>query len=281
MPADLPTHPRLTYADTRLGQMHLRIWPGPADAGGPPVVCLHPVPYSGAYFDHFATELSQRLSVVAVDLMGYGGSAKLEQPAPIAEHAAAVADALQAQGIARYVPLGFHTGSAVGVELALNRPSRVPRLVCVTYPLLYPEDRDEQLAGLGRTPQSSEQLDSLRRRWRFTVNNRAAGVPLDAAISNFIEELRAGDSAWFGFQSMFEYPSEDRLPKVNQPALVINVEGSLKEPTQQAAELIPESSYVEFENMSKGIFELHAQQLASAVSAFVEGPPPEPAPERS
>jgi len=275
MPADLLTHPRKTYADTRLGQMHLRLWPGPADAGGPPVVCLHPVPYSGAYFDHFATELSQRLSVVAVDLMGYGGSAPLDKPMPIAEHAAAVADALQAQGIARYVPLGFHTGSAVGVELALGRPRRVSRLVCITFPLLSPEERADQLAGLGRTPQSGEQLDSLRRRWRFTVNNRAAGVPLDAAINNFIEELRAGDQAWFGFQSMFEYPSEERLPKVKQPALVINVEGSLKQPTRQAADLMPEASYVEFENMSKGIFELHAQPLASAVSAFVEGPPPE------
>ncbi len=261
----------MVYADTRLGQMHLRIWPGPADALAPPVICLHPVPYSGAYYDAFASLLSQRLSVVAVDMLGYGSSAKLSAPVSIAEHAAAVADALQTQGIGQYVPLGFHTGSAIAVELALARAKRVPKLVCITYPLLDAEERKDQLASLGRVSQAGEQLDSLRRRWRFTVTNRAAGVPLDAAMTNFIEELRAGDDAWFGFQSMFEYPSEERLPKLKQPALVINVEGSLKAVTQAAAELISEARYVEFPSMNKGIFELHTRQLASAVSGFVEG----------
>ena len=263
--------PRLAYADTRLGQMHLRIWPGPPDATAPAVVCLHPVPYSGRYYDHFAGLLSLRVSVIAPDLAGYGGSVALEKPASIAEHAAAVADALQDQGVARFVPLGFHTGSAVAAELALARPRRVPKLICITYPLLTAEDRKEQLASLGKAPQLGEQVESLRRRWRFTVNNRAAGVPLDSAFINFVEELRAGDRGWFGFQSMFEYPSEERLVKVKQRALVVNVDSSLKAATLVAAELLPNVSYVEFMQMNRGIFELHGPQLAATVSAFVEG----------
>ena len=59
--------PRLAYADTRLGQMPLRIWPGPPVASAPAVVCLHPVPYSGRYYDHFAAVLSLRVSVIAPD----------------------------------------------------------------------------------------------------------------------------------------------------------------------------------------------------------------------
>ncbi len=261
----------MVYADTRLGQMHLRIWPGPADAVAPPVVCLHPVPYSGAYYDAFASLLSQRLSVAGC---GYAGLWQFGKTACAGQHRRACRGYCRRFADTGYRPVcpsGFHTGSAIAVELAIARAKRVPKLVCITYPLLDEEQRKDQLASLGRVSQAGEQLDSLRRRWRFTVTNRAAGVPLDAAMTNFIDELRAGDDAWFGFQSMFEYPSEERLPKLKQTALVINVEGSLKAATQAAAELIPEARYVEFPSMNKGIFELHARQLASAVSAFVEG----------
>lgn len=262
---------RLAYADTRVGQLHLKIWPGPPDTAIPPVVCLHPVPYSGRYFDTFAALLAARTTVIAPDLPGYGGSARPAAPLPLAEHAGAVADALQTLGIGRCVPLGYHTGSAVACELALARPRKVPRLVCVTYPCLPPEERAKQMEGLGRGSLAGEELDSLRRRWRFTIHNRAAGVPLEPALTNFVEELRAGDQAWFGFQSLFDYAPEERLPRVQQDVLLINTDGSLKEATRAAATLLPEARYVEFPQMSRGIFELHAERLAGVVADFAAG----------
>lgn len=266
----LPAAPRRAYADTRFGQMNLHVWPGPAEGAALTVVCIHPIPYSGRYFDAFAMELSKYCSVIAPDLLGYGGSAELAEPVSIEDHTAAIADALQDQGFARYVPLGFHTGAAVAGELAAARPKRVERAVFITYPFLDEEDRAKQLQGLGRGALSGEDLQCLNRRWRFTVNSRAAGVPLDRALVNFTEELRAGDKAWFGFHSMFSYKPEDRLPKIRQPVLVLNVEGSLKEATKHAAELLPAASYNEFTSMSRGIFELHAGKLASAVNAFLQ-----------
>ncbi len=262
--------PRLSYADTRLGQLHLRIWPGPPDADEPPVVCLHPVPYSGRYFESFAQLLSRRASIIAPDLAGYGSSAGLDEPASIAQHAGAVADALQTQGVGRFIPLGFHTGSAVAVELALGRAKRVPKLISVTFPFLSAEERQAQSEGLGYGKLLTEDLECLRKRWRFTVNNRAAGAPLESAFVNFVEELRAGDTAWYGFKSMFEYPAEARLPKVRQPVLVINVESSLTAATRTAAQLLPAARYVEFMEMNRGIFELHGSRLVAAVAAFVE-----------
>lgn len=261
--------PRRGYADTRLGQMHLQVWAGPPEGHAPPIVCLHPVPYSGRYFDHFAAELSRHFSVITPDLMGYGGSAEQTKPPSLEEQAAAVADALQAQGVGQYIPLGYHTGAAVAGELALARPKRVPRLVLISYPYLEEEERTRQLQGLGRGPLSGEELECLRRRWRFTVGNRAAGIPLDRAISNFTEELRAGDNAWFGFHAMFSYRAEERLPKISQPVLLLNVEGSLKQATRAAADLLPQVAYEEFSSMSRGIFELHAAKVAAVVGSFV------------
>jgi pimeloyl-ACP methyl ester carboxylesterase len=261
--------PRLAYADTRLGQMHWRIWAGPPDGSETPVVCLHPFPYSGRFFDSFAVELSRTVSVLAPDLMGYGGSAPLSEPASIEDHALAVADALQDLGVARFVPLGYHTGSAVAGELAIIRAKRAPRAVFVTYPFLSAEDRQHQLAGLGRGSLLSEDLSSLQRRWRFTVHNRPAGSPLHNAVNNFIDELRAGDAAWFGFQSMFQYRPEDRLPKIMQPVVVISPEGSANQPTQAAAALLPDPRHAEAGGLGKGLFERQAPQLARLVARDV------------
>jgi len=272
-----PAAPRLAYADTRLGQMHLRVWPGPADARAPAVVCLHPVPYSGRYFDRFAADLAARASVVAPDLMGYGGSAPLAEPAPIAEHAAAVADALQSLGLGRYVPLGYHTGAAVAGELALARPKKVPGVVLAGYPLLPPDERAHQREALGRGVPVTEELESLRRRWRFTVQNRAAGVPAERALVHFVEELRAGDRAWFGFQSTFEYAAEERLGRLGQPALVLIVDGPLAPATRAAGGLLPGARPLELPHIGRGAFELHAEELARLTAEFIGATTPDAA----
>ena len=122
------TGPRKIYANTRFGQMHLRIWGNGATAPATCVVCLHPVPYSGRYFDTFAAVLADSVVVIAPDMIGYGGSTNIPAPISIADHAAAVADALESLREAGFrdtdfVPLGFHTGSAVGGELAIRQPS--------------------------------------------------------------------------------------------------------------------------------------------------------------
>lgn len=262
--------PRLAYQDTRLGQLHLRVWAGPAQSAAPAVVCLHPVPYSGRYFDRFAADLARFTSVVAPDLAGYGGSAPLAEPASIAEHAAAVADALQGLGLGRYVPLGYHTGAAVAAELALARPKKAARVVLAGYPLLSAEDREQQLQALGRGAPVTEELDSLRRRWRFTVQSRAAGVPVERALVNFIDELRAGDQAWFGFQSTFEYVPEERLARLAQPVLVLDIEGSLKAATRAAAGLLRDVTVVTLPHVARGAFELHAAELARVTARFIE-----------
>ena len=177
---------------------------------------------------------------------------------------------LQAIGLGRYVPLGYHTGSALAGELAVARPRKVPKAVFVTYPLLDPEERAKQLQGLGRAPLTSEELESLRKRWRFTVHNRAAGVPLERAFDNFVEELRAGEQAWFGFHSMFSYQPEARLPKIRQPVLVINIGGSLRAATTAASELLDTAHCLDFPEMGKGVFELQARRLADATAQFLE-----------
>jgi pimeloyl-ACP methyl ester carboxylesterase len=254
--------------------MHLRIWGNGAAAPHTCLVCLHPVPYSGRYFDTFAERVAADTVVVTPDLIGYGGSSAMPEPIAIEDHAAALADALDSlhEGGFRdtnFVPLGFHTGSAVGGEMAIAHPELVSKVVFVTYPYFEPAERARRLEGLpGSTPITTD-AEYRQSRWDFTIANRPEGVPLARGFVNFSEELRAGDRAWFGFHSMFSYAPEGRLPLIKQPALVINPEGPLRDPTHAAAQMLVDCDYRELLHMQKAVFELNAKEIAGAVRGFL------------
>ena len=62
------------YSDTERGQIHLRIFPSRVAAARPALVCLHPFPYSGSFFETIAPLLGAGRVVCAPDCPGYGGS---------------------------------------------------------------------------------------------------------------------------------------------------------------------------------------------------------------
>ena len=267
--------PRRAYANTRFGQMHLRIWGNGASAPHTGLVCLHPVPYSGRYFDTFAELAAADTVVVTPDLIGYGGSSAMPEPISIENHADAVADALDSlhEGGFRdtnFVPLGFHTGSAVGGEMAIAHPELVSKVVFVTYPYFEPAERAQRLQDLpGSTPMTTD-AEYRQSRWDFAIENQPGGVPRERGFVSFSEELRAGDRAWYGFHSMFSYAPEERLPLIQQRALVINTEGPLREPTRAAAQMLNDCDYREFLHMQKAVFELNTAEIASVVSDFLQ-----------
>ncbi len=254
--------------------MHLRIWGNGASAPRTCLVCLHPVPYSGRYFDTFAELIAADTVVVTPDLIGYGGSSAMPEPISIQNHADAVADALESlhEGGFRdtnFVPLGFHTGSAVGGEMAIAHPELVSKVIFVTYPYFEPAERAGRLEGLPDSTPIMTDAEYRQHRWEFAIGNRPEGVSLERGFVNFSEELRAGDRAWFGFHSMFSYAPEERLPLIRQAALVINPEGPLHAATRAAARLLPKREYRELPDVAKAAFELNTGEIAGAVREFL------------
>ncbi|WP_441958956.1 alpha/beta fold hydrolase [Mycolicibacterium houstonense] len=118
---------------------------------GPPgeraVVLLHGYSASIEWWDRVAPQLARDQRVIAIDLIGHGGSeaprdgAAYEAPA----QAAAVRDALAALGVRQAVLVGHSMGGAVSAEVARQNPDLVERVVVsdtpgaddlVTMPLL-------------------------------------------------------------------------------------------------------------------------------------------------
>ena len=77
--------PKLIYVDTSRGQMHIRLY----ENRGPALICLHPMPYSGGYYDSFCKHLTKEsnCSAVSIDMIGYGRSEKTKAPISIHDYA--------------------------------------------------------------------------------------------------------------------------------------------------------------------------------------------------
>ena len=101
---------------------------GPRDA--PPVVLLHGIGAHAAYFRWTMQALAPQRRVIAWNAPGYWLSDNLVTRTPTAaDYAQAVADFLDALGLARVVLYGHSFGSAVAQAFAIAHPQRVSHLV--------------------------------------------------------------------------------------------------------------------------------------------------------
>jgi pimeloyl-ACP methyl ester carboxylesterase len=88
---------------------------------GPPLVLLHGLMGTHAYWEPFARRLAAEHRVLLVDLPGHGESDPL-RPFDLDRCARAVADACEAVGVTRPLVAGHSLGSAVAVHWAAQRP---------------------------------------------------------------------------------------------------------------------------------------------------------------
>ena len=84
-----------------------------------------------------------------------------------------------------------------------------------------------------------------------------------------IDQVKNMSVSWYGFYSMFNFPSEERLPLLQHVPLIINDTSSLTEPTKIAMALVHSSEYVELEDVKGGIFELNTNQIIEHVSRYL------------
>lgn len=115
------------YFGTEAGRIFARI-----GGTGAPLVLLHGFPQTLAMWHRIAPALSERFTVVALDLRGYGWSSAPASHAgeayskrAMGRDVVAVMDAL---GMASFALAGHDRGARVGYRLALDHPGRITRL---------------------------------------------------------------------------------------------------------------------------------------------------------
>jgi len=255
------------YRSCRFGQIHLRYLAANHDETCPPLLCLHPAPYSGAWFTTVMPLLNEGRAIIAPDYPGYGGSTPTKSLPSIDDYALAMLDTLDDMNVSRANILGFHTGCLVGAELALRAEAKVARLILVDIPFFTAEDRTEVYASAVQQRAFSSGLSSLALEWDTKITQRLESMSFKRAFELFVESLRAGDRSHWGFHAACTYPSDEKFPHVTTPVRVIATRSRLLEPTRHAARALRHAELVECLDIKRAVFDEGATGIAAEIRA--------------
>ena len=263
------------YAPGHYGQIHYRA-AKPA-SGDPttwktPLICLHPSPMSGVVFERFIEAMAADRLVLAPDTPGYGQSDAPPEPVGIPDFAGAMADLLDAEGIETTDVLGYHTGSATTLELALQQPERANKLVVVSA-LMHRQEEFAEIADFlekGAAVPLAEQAATLSERYAF--------------FEEFWPEVPKGETGWrvffashaqapishWGFRAAFAYDFPGALQKTTHPLLILNPEDDVWEVTPKAAPFIQNGHIHDLPGWTHGFLHIHAVETAAVVRKFLD-----------
>ena len=283
MTAGAPVTPdiRRCYTASRYGQLHyLQGLPGAAGAVGDKtaLILLHQNPSSCLEYQHLLAEMARDRWVIAFDPPGNGMSDGPSGPTAISDYAGAVADGLDRLGFgadARIDLFGFHTGSLLAVELAVQRPDMVRRVALSGIPFRSDAERAQRLSAVRLTPPASDDGTYLFERlawlWRYVVAERTPGVPLERAAFMFMEKAKTMNHYWWPYDGVWSYPIHEQLPHVGQPVLIVQPHEDLFEQSKAAAVLFPDAEFVDMPTLARDVFEVGVAEFAAEFRRFFDG----------
>ena len=201
---------------------------------GPPVLLLHESPVSSAAFVPLIGSLADRLTVIALDTPGYGGSDPLALHRPqIADYADALRETVDALGLERAAVFGRHTGAAIAIEFANLYPERVSGAVLEGCPAFTPEEMEELVASYlppFRPDRSGSHVawlwSRIRDQFSFFPWNRqgpASRVAIDMPRPSILNRiatdlLLAGDGYRVAYEAAFRYDGAAAAAAARVPA---------------------------------------------------------------
>lgn len=267
---------RRSYVDGSHGQVHVLTATPTGAATEVPMICLSPNPMAGRYYRMFMEELGTDRVVIAPDYPGLGQSDAPAEMMDLAGYADAMAEVLDAleygeDGKGEVDACGYHTGAMVAVELAVRRPDLIRKLVIAGIPYYEPEEREAMYEENVVAKELTDDFDSLRGSWDFTVSTRQEGVTIERGYDNFVDILLQRYITHWPYHAVFTYDAERQASKVTQPVLILNTHGSLEMETRAMAPLFPNVTLIEIPELHHGVFDVGAQRLAELVRASENG----------
>ncbi len=265
---------RREYIDGRFGQLHLRIAVprAPAAADVRPVLCFHLSPVSGAIYESLLGELGRDRIAVAPDTPGYGASDPPPAPPQIADYAAAMGEMMDALGLAEADCVGMHTGSKIALELALQRPDAIRRLVLISTPV-FTEPELAQLRREFAPMQLHDDGQHLVDYWKTLTEWRGPGQSNEDLMRYYPDHLRGGAHRHWGHRAAFAYSYPERLPQANQPILVLNNGDDLQRYTPRAMQYIRDGRLLERPDWGHGFLDSNTAEFAAILRGFFDATP--------
>ena len=263
------------YIDLDWGQIHL-LQAAPSLVTEPTLVCFPPNPFSGNYYRQLMASLAVDRRVVALDYPGLGQSDASATWRTIGDLAELMIDAIESARLAdgphpSIDVCGYHTGAMVAAEVAIRRPDLVRQVVLIGVPYFADQaENDAELLSVMQDRSLPNELAALESSWRFTITDRHPDVLLERAYDNFLESAAAWRARAPVYRALHGYAAADRAVLVAQPTLVLNPHGGLMTHTRAYAQLIQDATLVELPELSYGIFDVAAEQIADIMLQYLD-----------
>ncbi len=267
-----PETTKRMFVDGRYGQVHVRV-AAPPDAAmrRRPVLLLHPSPYSSAFFEDFMAELSKDRWVIAIDTPGFGDSDRPASPPTIAEYADNALRVLSALGVEQKVDLlGYHTGTLIAAEMALQSPQRIERLVLPGVPYFTGQAQADAFAQYAKPDVLDPSGAHHDSKWAFASGGMKHGMTLERAQAHFADMVQAIPESGHAYYGVFSYPGEVQFPKLTHASLFIAPTGSLFEETKAAQAITPNSELVLLTEYPHNVFDLGVPYMAQLTREFLD-----------
>jgi len=149
---------------------------------GPPLLLLHALGMERSLWQFVTAHLPGE--ILTCDLPGHGQAPTPAAGWSLADHAAALAAALEREGVTRIAVGGFSIGGLIAQQLAATRPDLVSRLILISTTHCYTDEQRALWAGLARLVRGSSVArfsDQLMGRW-FTPEAIADDTPAVAYV---------------------------------------------------------------------------------------------------
>lgn len=193
----------------------------------PWLVIVHGFTHDHTYFRRQIEEFQRDYRILAVDLRGHGLSSHIPGPFGVEEYADDIQIVLDNAGIDRAIYWGTHTGSAIGLILALRQPERFSSLILEgTFLPGYPMPRVGELIDRAKSQAREKGVPAARDDWFAHADwfNHINRFP-DACRA---EEHRAMVNRFEGAPWLADMPARTVTPaavhlqEIRQPVLLYN-----------------------------------------------------------
>ena len=266
------------YLDGQFGQIHVRT-ARPADgsdATKPPLALFHHTPGSSRLYEAIIPLLATDRVVLAFDTPGYGLSDGPTAQPQIADYADALGEALATLVDGQPVDIvGHMTGSFIAVDLAVERPALVRRVVLSRSPVFNADIRANRFP-LVQQQHAKEQADPtasyLVERLQRQLGSLAAGSSPRPVLVRFADTINAGERWVLGELAVFLYRGDERMPKITQPTLYItyDVDDTRGPEWRAGAAIIPDTEVVSISSLGGWAWQDHPEKMAARLRTFLD-----------
>ena len=197
---------------------------GPRD--GEPIVLIHCFSCAINWWDRVVPALAREHRVVAVDLLGHGGSEKPGSGYTPQNQARVVAEALEELGVSDAEVVGHSLGGSVSVALAEAKPSLVDRVMIIDMPPDHSYGDLGFIAGLAFQPVLGEMLWTIKPDFSVRDGLQVAFAPGFDVPDAFVDNVNrmtytAYDESPTGTDDFLDEESLDRRMRATGKPLMV------------------------------------------------------------